>query len=60
MIALGRRIENMFLAITFAEAGEFETARGYLREEETPRQEDRVLPTMRARKELKAPGFKRR
>jgi hypothetical protein len=60
MKALGKRIENMFVAITFAEAGEFETAREYLREEERPRQFDRVVPTMRPRKELKAPGLKRR
>ena len=29
MKALGKKIENMFVAITFAEAGEFETAREY-------------------------------
>ena len=28
MKALGKKIENMFVAITFAEAGEFETAQG--------------------------------
>ena len=60
MNALGKKIENLFLAVTFAEAGEFETAREYMREEERPRQSDRVVPTMRPRKELKAPGLKRR
>lgn len=60
MKALGKKIENMFAAITFAEAGEFETAREYLREEERPRQFDRVVQTVRPRKELKAPGLQRR
>ncbi|MGO9951033.1 MAG: hypothetical protein ACLPN1_02340 [Dissulfurispiraceae bacterium] len=60
MNALGKRIENIFLAITFAEAGEFETARDYMREGKRPRQFDRIVPRMRARKELKAPGLKRR
>ena len=56
----GKRIENVFLAITFAEAGGFDTARGYLREEERPRQFDRAVQTVRPRKQLKAPGMKRR
>ena len=60
MKALGKKIENMFVAITFAEVGEFETAREYLREEERPRQFDRVVQTVRPRKELKAPGLQRR
>lgn len=60
MKAFGKRIENMFVAITFAEAGEFETAREYLREEERPRQFERVVPTVRPRKELQAPGLKRK
>ena len=37
MKGLSRKIENIFLAITFAEAGEVETAREYMREEEKPR-----------------------
>ena len=60
MKALGKKIENMFAAITFAEAGEFETELEYLREEERPRQFDRVVQTVRPRKELKAPGLQRR
>ncbi|HMK55104.1 MAG TPA: hypothetical protein VK448_00525 [Dissulfurispiraceae bacterium] len=60
MKAFGKKIEDLFVAITFAEAGEFETAREYLRDEDRPRQFDRVIPTVRPRKELKAPGLKRR
>jgi hypothetical protein len=56
---LTKKIENLFVAITFAEAGEFETAREYLRDEERPRQFDRVVPTLRPRKELKAPGLRK-
>ena len=60
MKALGKKIENMFVAITFAEAGSFETAQEYLRDEERPRQFDRVGQTVRPRKELKAPSLRRR
>jgi len=56
---LTKKIENLFVAITFAEAGEFETAREYMREEDRPRQVDRVVPTLRPRKELKAPGLRK-
>ena len=47
MKALGKKIENMF-------------ALEYLRDEERPRQFDRVVQTVRPRKELKAPGLQRR
>jgi hypothetical protein len=60
MNALGKRIENLFLAITFAEAGEIEMARAYMREEERPRQFNRVVTAKRPRKELKAPGLHKR
>jgi len=56
---LTKKIENLFVAITFAEAGEFETAREYMREEDRPRQSERVVPTIRPRKELQAPGFRK-
>ena len=59
MLGLTKKIENLFVAITFAEAGEFETAREYLRDEERPRQLDRVVPMLRPRKELKAPGLRK-
>jgi hypothetical protein len=57
MKSFGRNIENVFLAITFAEAGEFQTAREYMREEDRPRQVDRVVPTVRPRVRLRAPGL---
>ncbi len=60
MKGLAKKIENLFVAIAFAEAGEFDTAREYMREEDHPRQIDRVIPTVRPRQELKAPGFKRK
>jgi hypothetical protein len=59
MKGLTKKIENLFVAITFAEAGEFETAREYLREEDRPRQFERVVPSLRPRKELKAPGLRK-
>jgi len=59
MKGLTKKIENLFVAITFAEAGEFETAREYLREEDRPRQFERIVPSLRPRKELKAPGLRK-
>ncbi|HTZ19211.1 MAG TPA: hypothetical protein VMB78_12315 [Dissulfurispiraceae bacterium] len=60
MKGFAKRLENMFMAITFAEAGEFDTAREYIRDEDRPRQTDRVIPTVRPRKELRAPGLQKR
>jgi len=57
MKKLAKKIENLFVAIAFAEVGEFDTAREYMREEDRPQQIDRVIPTVRLRKELRAPGF---
>ena len=57
MKGFGRNIEKLFLAVTFAEAGEFQTAREYMREEDQPRQVDRVVSTVRPRVGLRAPGF---
>ena len=54
-----KRLENMFVAATFAEAGEFETARDMLREDSRPQKTDRINPSSRPRKELRAPGMKR-
>jgi hypothetical protein len=58
MKGLVRKIENMFVAAVFAEAGEFDTARDILREK---RQQDvdRISPTGRTGKELRAPGVGR-
>ena len=60
MKKLAKKIENLFVAIAFAEAGEFDTAREYMREEDRPQQIDRVIPTVRLRKELRAPGLNRK
>jgi hypothetical protein len=60
MKGFAKRFENMFIAITFAESGEFETAKEYLRDEDRPRQVERVVPSIRPRKELRAPGMSKR
>ena len=60
MKRFAKKIENLFVAIAFAEAGEFDTAREYMREEDRPQQIDRVIPTVRLRKELRAPGLNRK
>jgi len=59
MKKLLRKLERIFSAATFAEAGEYETAREILNEEERPQKTDRVTPAVRPRKELRAPGIKR-
>ena len=42
MKGLWKRFEQHMLAITFAEAGEFETARDFLREHPRPSKYDRL------------------
>jgi len=59
MKGLARKLEKMFTAAAFAEAGEFDTARDILREDERTRKTDRISPTDRPRKELRAPGIER-
>jgi hypothetical protein len=59
MKGLMKRLENVFVAATFAEAGEFETARDILREDKRPQKVDRKTPSIRPRKELRAPGIER-
>ena len=59
MAGLMKRLENIFVAATFAEAGEFDTARDMLREDKRPQKVDRITPGCRPRKELRAPGIKR-
>jgi len=58
MKGLVKKLENMFVAATFAEAGEFDTARDILGEKR-PQNVDRISPTGRAGKELRAPGVGR-
>jgi hypothetical protein len=60
MKGLSKKIESIFLAITFAEADEAETARGFLRGEDRSRGGDRVVRSVRPRKGLKAPGAGKR
>jgi hypothetical protein len=60
MMRLSKKIENIFLSITFAEAGEAETARDFLRGEDRPRGVDRIVRSIRPRKELNAPGARKR
>jgi hypothetical protein len=54
-----RKLEDLMVAATYAEAGEFETAREILRKKDRPQKVDRITPTQRIRKELRAPGIKR-
>ena len=59
MKRLMKKLENVFAAAAFAEAGEFDTARDILREDKRPQKIDRVTPGSRPRKELRAPGIER-
>ena len=59
MAGLVKKLEKMFTAAAFAEAGEFDTARDILREDERARKTERISPTERPRKELRAPGINR-
>jgi hypothetical protein len=59
MKGLAERVENLFMAVTFAEVGEFDTAREILREEKRPQKIERIQPDNRLRKELRAPGIGR-
>ena len=59
MKKLLKKLEDVYAASAFAEAGEFETAREIMREEDRPQKVDRISPIKRARKELRAPGIKR-
>jgi hypothetical protein len=54
-----RKLENLFAAAAFAEAGEFETARDIMREDKRPQRVDRIAPTNRPGKGLRAPGIGR-
>jgi len=58
MKALSRTWEKLFAVITFAEAGEFETARGIMRASE--RQQKRDTQVARKSIRLYAPGANRR
>jgi hypothetical protein len=55
MNGLMKKLENVFVAATFAEAGEFETVKDILRENRRTEQ-DRIS---RHSKEVRAPGMRR-
>jgi len=57
MKKLLKKLEDIYAAVAFAEAGEFETAREIMREDKRVQKRDRVSP--RPRKRLRAPGIKR-
>jgi adenine-specific DNA methylase len=57
MKGFSKRFEQIFTAITFAEAGEFETAREIMREQ--ARDQKRDIPTARKSARISAPGAKR-
>jgi hypothetical protein len=59
MKGLAQKFETMFMAITFAEAGEFNAAREILIEGKRDRTINRTEPTLRDRKELRASSAKR-
>ncbi len=57
MKSFTEKIERIFTAITFAEAGEFETAREIMRER--PRDQKRDNTGIRKTARMSAPGAKR-
>jgi hypothetical protein len=59
MKGLMKKLENMFVAATFAEAGEFDTARDILIEDKRLQKQDRITPSSRPTKELRAPGMRK-
>jgi hypothetical protein len=59
MKGLMKRLENVFVAATFTEVGEFETARDILREDKRAQKVDRITPSIRPRKQLRARGIER-
>jgi hypothetical protein len=56
-MSIREKLERIMMAITFAEAGEHDKAREFLREEKRPRKSKRV--SRRRRPELRAPSAKR-
>lgn len=54
MKRLAQKFENMMMAITFAEAGEHETARAIIRNNDRQDKTGRLKPSKRAGKVLRA------
>lgn len=59
-MGLREKSERVMLAITFAEAGDQETAREFLREGKVLRKRVRPSPRPRLRKQLRTPSSHRR
>ncbi len=57
MKKLMEKLENIYSAVAFAEAGEHETAREILRENRKERKRRRI--SERPRRQLRAPGINR-
>ncbi len=57
MKGFNKKFDQLFSAITFAEAGEFETAREIMRDQ--ARDEKRDRPVSRKTARISAPGAKR-
>jgi hypothetical protein len=57
MKKLIKKLETMYAAVAFAEAGEVETAREIMREEDRAQKREHISP--RPSKQLRAPGIKR-
>ena len=56
-MGIREKLEKIMMAITFAEAGEHDTAREFLREEKRPRKQKR--PRQRPRPRMRAPSADR-
>lgn len=54
MKRLARKFENMMMAVTFAEAGEHETAREIIRNDDRQDKTGRLKPSKKADKVLRA------
>ena len=54
-----QKLDRIFVAATFAEAGEYETARDILREDKRPQKVDRVTQSRRPGTGMRAPGIGR-
>jgi len=59
MKSLSEKMERIFTAAAYAEAGEYDVAKVILRENERQEQLYRISPTQRPRKVLRAPGMDR-
>jgi hypothetical protein len=59
MKSISEKMERIFTAAAYAEAGEYDVAKVILREKERPPKQYRISPTQRPRKVLRAPGMDR-